>query len=163
MLADRVAQLFSEARNDVYAYLLSLGLNPAQAQEETQEVFLRLYVTLKKGEEIQNARAWVFRVAHNSGLKARARQKGTVALDPALELSLASPAVGPEQSLLDRERAAQFREGVEKLSGQQRRCLFLRMQGLKYPEIAAVMGISASAVGEFMRRAILQLRKGGDE
>ena len=52
MLQDRVAQLFSEARDDVYRYLVSLGLNPAQAQEETQEAFLRLYVTLKKGEKM---------------------------------------------------------------------------------------------------------------
>src|SRR5207249_4879898 len=73
-LQDQVAQLFLEARDDVYRYLLSLGLYPPQAQEGAQEVFLRLYATLKKGEKIQNPRAWIFRVAHNLGLKIRARQ-----------------------------------------------------------------------------------------
>ena len=72
-LQDQVAQLFLEARGDVYRYLLSLGLYPPQAQEGAQEVFLRLYATLKKGEKIQNPRAWIFRVAHNLGLKIRAR------------------------------------------------------------------------------------------
>jgi RNA polymerase sigma-70 factor (ECF subfamily) len=48
---------------------------------------------------------------------------------------------------------------VENLSEQQRRCLHLRLEGLRYPEIAAVLGISASAVGEFLRRAIVRLRK----
>src|ERR1700719_1283987 len=73
-LQDQVAQLFQEVRDDVYRYLLSLGLHPPQAQEATQEVFLRLYVTLKKGEDIQNPRGWIFRVAPNLGLKIRAKK-----------------------------------------------------------------------------------------
>src|SRR6185369_17554948 len=56
-LQDQVSRLFEEARDDVYRYLLTLGLHPPQAQEATQEVFLRLYTTLRKGEEIQNPRA----------------------------------------------------------------------------------------------------------
>src|SRR5689334_4041284 len=87
-LQDQVAQLFQEARDDVYRYLLSLGLYPPQAQEATQEVFLRLYATLKKGEQIQNPRAWIFRVAHNHGLKIRARQSTQVPFDPDVEARL---------------------------------------------------------------------------
>src|SRR5580704_18945890 len=83
-LQDQVAQLFQEARDDVYRYLLSLGLHPPQAQEGAQEVFLRLYVTLRKGEEIQNPRAWIFRVAHNLGLKIRARQHSEEPFNPEL-------------------------------------------------------------------------------
>ena len=56
-LQDRVSQLFEEARDDVYRYLLTLGLHPPRAQEAVQEVFLRLYATLKKGEAIENPRA----------------------------------------------------------------------------------------------------------
>lgn len=56
-LHEQVGRLFEEAREDVYRYLLTLGLYPAQAQETAQEVFLRLYATLRKGEEIRNARA----------------------------------------------------------------------------------------------------------
>jgi DNA-directed RNA polymerase specialized sigma24 family protein len=37
------------------------------------------------------------------------------------------------------------------------------MEGLRYPEIGAVLGISASTVGEFMRRAIARLRRLRDE
>src|SRR5579871_1504840 len=81
-LQDQVAQLFEQARDDVYRYLLSLGLYPPQAQEAAQEVFLRLYVTLKKGEDVQNPRAWIFRVAHNLGLKLRAKQSTQTPFDP---------------------------------------------------------------------------------
>ena len=81
-LQDRVTRLFEEARDDVYRYLLTLGLYPPQAQEATQEVFLRLYATERQGEEIQNPRAWIFRVAHNLGLKIRARQHSEEPFNP---------------------------------------------------------------------------------
>jgi len=159
-LQDQVAQLFLEARDDVYRYLLSLGLYPPQAQEGAQEVFLRLYATLKKGENIQNPRAWVFRVAHNLGLKIRARQNSQAPFEADMESQIAGSSLNPEQSLLEREQALRFHNAVQGLSEQQRRCLFLRLEGLRYPEIGSVLGISASAVGEFLRRAVARLKKG---
>jgi RNA polymerase sigma-70 factor, ECF subfamily len=158
-LQDQVAQLFLEARDDVYRYLLSLGLHPPQAQEGAQEAFLRLYVSLKKGEDILNPRAWIFRVAHNLGLKIRAKQSTQSPLDAELEYRLTAPEMNPEQSLLEREQKLRFHQAVQRLSEQQRRCLFLRLEGLRYPEIGSVLGISASAVGEFLRRAIARLKK----
>src|ERR1700692_3460628 len=92
-LQDQVAQLFAEARDVVYLYLLSVGLPPPQAQEAAQEVFLRLYVTLKKGEDIQNPRGWIFRVAHNLGLKIRAKQSSQAPFDLDLEARLGGRAV----------------------------------------------------------------------
>src|SRR5271167_5134809 len=97
-LQDQVAQLFQEARDDVYRYLLGLGLHPPQAQEAAQEVFLRLYVTLKKGENIQNPRGWIFRVAHNHGLKIREKQVSESPFDAFLEARLPSKADDPERA-----------------------------------------------------------------
>jgi RNA polymerase sigma-70 factor (ECF subfamily) len=159
-LQDQVAQLFLESREDVYRYLLSLGLHPPQAQEGAQEAFLRLYATLKKGEEILNPRAWIFRVAHNLGLRIRARQNSQAPFDANLEAQLADPARDPEESLVEREKSRRFHRAIQGLSEQQQRCLFLRMEGLRYAEIGAALGISVSAVGEFLRRAISRLKKG---
>lgn len=158
-LQDRVSRLFEESRDDVYRYLLTLGLHPPRAQEAVQEVFLRLYATLRKGDTIENPRGWVFRVAHNYGLKVRERQISEEPFDAGLEARLTTSTANPEQELLERERMSQFHLAVEALSEQQKRCLFLRMEGLRYPEIASAMGISASAVGEFLRRAMVRLKK----
>ena len=160
---DRVARLFEESREDVYRYLLTLGLHPPRAQEAAQEVFLRLYTTLRKGEEIENPRGWIFRVAHNYGLKVKARQSTEAPFDPEIETRLIAAGDNPERELLDRERMVRFHKAVENLSDQQRRCLFLRLEGLRYPEIGATLGISASAVGEFLRRAMARLKKVRDE
>jgi RNA polymerase sigma-70 factor (ECF subfamily) len=56
-----------------------------------------------------------------------------------------------------------FHNAVQGLSEQQKRCLFLRMEGLRYPEIGSTLGISPSAVGEFLRRAMARLKKVRDE
>src|ERR1044071_7997135 len=162
-LQDQVAQLFVESRQDVYRYRLTLGLHPPKAQEAVQEVFLRLYATLKKGEKIENPRGWVFRVAHNHGLKVRARKTSEAVFDPALEASLVARTPDPGGGLIERERMLRLHHAVEGLSEQQKRCLFLRMEGLRYPEIGAALGISASAVGEFLRRAMARLKKVRDE
>ncbi|MCW5978330.1 MAG: sigma-70 family RNA polymerase sigma factor [Bryobacteraceae bacterium] len=158
-LQTQVAELFIELREDVYRYLLTLGLHPPQAQEATQEVFLRLYVTLRRNIEVLNPRAWIFRVAHNYGLKVRARENSLRAFDPGVENRLRDRAATPEMTVIERERALRFHNAIENLSEQQKRCLFLRLEGLRYPEIAEAMGISASTVGEFIRRAIARLRK----
>ena len=162
-LHDRVSGLYVESREDVYRYLLTLGLDPPRAQEATQEVFLRLYATLRKGESIDNPRGWIFRVAHNYGLKIRAAQAAERRFDPELEARLVAESQNPEEAVLERERTIRFHRAVEGLSEQQRRCLFLRLEGLRYPEIGSVLGISASAVGEFLRRAVSRLKRVRDE
>jgi len=68
---DLVVKLYEESREPVCRYLLGLGVTPAEADDLCQEAFLRLFAALRKGQQIRNPRAWVFTVAHNSGLNAR--------------------------------------------------------------------------------------------
>ena len=155
----KVSELYEQSREDVYRYLVMIGLHPPQAQEATQEVFLRLYSTMRRGEEIREPRAWVFRVAHNLGLKVRTAQSAQPAYDPELETRLVSSEENAERTLIERERLLRLQQAIGQLSEQQRRCLFLRMEGLRYPEIGAALGISASTVGEFLRRALSRSKK----
>ena len=144
----------------MYRYLLTLGLHPPQAQEAAQEVFLRLYATMKKGEEIRNPRAWIFRVAHNLGLKIRARQNTEMPVRSGPGSRAGVPRPGPRaRPARPGARSCTFTARWRALSEQQRRCLYLRLEGLRYPEIGSRLGISASAVGEFLRRAMARLRK----
>jgi RNA polymerase sigma-70 factor (ECF subfamily) len=158
-LHDQVERLFLEARDDVYRYLLTLGLHPPLAQDATQDVFLSLYVALRKGETIHNPRAWVFRVAHNHGLNLRERQDYVRPFEPEIESCLPAPEKNPEQALIEHERLARLYHAIEGLSAQQKSCLYLRAEGLRYQEIAQVIGVGTSTVGEFLRRAITRLRR----
>ena len=153
-----VTQAFEDAREDVYFYLLTLGLSPPQAQEAAQEVFLRLYMALEKGDRIENMRAWVFRVAHNLGLDMRSKSQ-PLQITPELEGALRDTARGAEAELIERERMEQLSAAWSTLSPQQRQCLHLRAEGLRYREIAEAMGITISSVREFLSRAILRLQR----
>jgi RNA polymerase sigma factor (sigma-70 family) len=154
-----VTQAFAEWHLDVYRYALSIGLQPAGAQETTQEAFLRLFVALDEGERIENRKAWLFRVAHNLALNQRSRESRAGEWTPELAEQLADPAANPEQAFLERERLQRMHSAVERLSEQQRECIRLRAAGFRYREIAAIIGIKTSTVSEFLKRAIEKLRK----
>jgi len=53
----------------------------------------------------------------------------------------------------------QLRLAIGSLSPQQRSCLHLRAEGFRYREIAGILGINPSTVGEFLQRAVKRLRK----
>ena len=64
-LEQKVTGYFEQWRDPVYRYVVAAFGNSAQAEDVTQEAFLQLYRCLHAGQSIGNARAWVFRVAHN--------------------------------------------------------------------------------------------------
>lgn len=162
-IQDRVAQIFSESRTEIYRYVVSLGLDLGQAQEVTQDAFLRLYLVLEKGEQIDNERAWLFRVAHNLGVNARLKNNRSEPLPPGIEDEIPDPASNPEQTLLEGDKRRRLRKAIGELSEQQRQCLHLRAEGLRYREIATVIGIKTSTVSEYVRRAISKLRNARNE
>lgn len=153
----QVEQLYEEERDAIYAYLLHFGVTAARAQEMTQESFLKLYLKMEKGESIDNPRAWLFRVAHHFAIKQATREPRFDPLLPHAEPPQAQP--DPEQQLIRQEQHLALLRAVQDLSPQQRNCLHLRVQGLQYREIADVIGISTSAVGEFLRRATKRLKE----
>ncbi|HEU0139723.1 MAG TPA: RNA polymerase sigma factor [Bryobacteraceae bacterium] len=155
----QVEQLYEDARQDVYYYLLTFGIDPGQAQDLSQETFLRLYMALREGQQIRNERAWIFRVAHNLGLNARASQKKIRSIGTDSELPLPVIAENPERNLLEAERRSLLDRAIAELSPQQRQCLLLRVEGLRYREIAGIVGISISTVAEFLRRAVSKLKR----
>jgi RNA polymerase sigma-70 factor (ECF subfamily) len=162
-LEERVVRLYEEAREDVYHYLLRLGLSPSQAQDGAQESFLRLHSALKHGESIDSPRAWVFRVAHNLAVSEHRAGDRWMALDPEAEAAMTDRGPGPEARVLQRERAARLTAALAELSPQQRRCLYLRADGLRYREIAETIGVGVSTVSQFLTRAIARLRRAAGE
>ncbi|HEX4808859.1 MAG TPA: sigma-70 family RNA polymerase sigma factor [Bryobacteraceae bacterium] len=152
-----IEQVYRETRDSMAGYLVCLGLPASQAQEVTQEVFLRLHQALRNGQKIQDVRAWLFRVAHNLGLNTRARERYRNLADPDWERFVNPETNSPEDTALSRERSQLLIAALKDLSPQQRNCLFLRAEGLRYREIAEVLRIKPSTVGEFLTRAIQRL------
>jgi RNA polymerase sigma-70 factor (ECF subfamily) len=156
-------QLFREIRMPLYGYLVCIGLKPHEADDIVQEAFLRLHQQLESGVKIEEPRAWVFRVARNASLNLQRVQRRLVFesdLDPKEESKLEQrfdPEMNPETLYLKKEVMIRLDAGIARLTEQQRHCVYLRSQGLRYREIAAVLGVSVSSAAELLQRAIIRL------
>ena len=159
-IQERLESIYVAERNHIYMYLLYCGVPPQRAQELAQDSFLRLHMRMSEGEPIENPRAWLYRVAHNSARRHHMREPVFDQMDP--DIGIAGSAPDPETALIEQERRSAVVAAVRDLSPQQRNCLHLRAQGLRYREIAETMGISSSAVGEFLRRAVVRLKEALD-
>jgi RNA polymerase sigma-70 factor, ECF subfamily len=162
-LEQKVSKLFELLRDPVYRYLALVLGNQSDAEDLTQEVFLRLYTRLAKGQRVENVRAWLFRVAQNLAVDLLRKKHRLEPVEPEvwaqLSLERRDPSPSAEQKVLDQERRQTFLMGLQRLSSQERHCLYLRIEGLSYSEIAEVLGISATTVPTFLSRGIKKLRK----
>jgi RNA polymerase sigma-70 factor (ECF subfamily) len=160
-ILDEACAAYEEERNLILRYLLSLGAPLADAQELTQEVFLAYYAALRNGARIATRRAWLFAVASRMFLNFKKSQAIRTSLpieyQPASQI--ADPSATPEARVLAEEQIRAVREAIQGLSTQQKICIHLRGEGLHYREIADILGISVAAVAEFLRRAIVRIRK----
>src|SRR6185369_6025136 len=131
-LEEEVTQLFEQLRDPLFRYLLSFGLSVQDGEEIIQEVFLALFQHLKNGKPRDNLRGWVFRVGHNLALKVRQRHGGrsSQAEDRAID---GSP--DPEQQALYNQRQQRMSAVIRALPRQDRACLALRAEGIRYREI----------------------------
>jgi RNA polymerase sigma-70 factor (ECF subfamily) len=68
-LEEEVTELFDQWHGALLRYLTTFGLSQHDSEEIVQEVFLSLFSHLQKGKARTNLRGWLFRVAHNLGLK----------------------------------------------------------------------------------------------
>lgn len=154
---DQVERIYEAERANIYTYLVYLGLPAGHAQDLAQDAFLKLYLHLSAGKPVHHPRAWLYRVAYHLAVSSHAREAKFDELDP--DTVFADDRPDPERTLIEKHRASALRAAVSRLSPRQRNCLHLRVQGLGYREIAEVIGISTSAVGEFLRRATERLKE----
>ena len=156
----QVMELFNEFRDPLLRYSLSLGLSMHDAEEVTQEVFLALFRHLHLGRSSKNLRGWLFRVAHNLALKQRlanqmCRQQS--AGDTNMAKEHPDPAPGPEEQLSAAQKRHRLQAVVQALPENDQHCLRLRAEGLRYREIATVLGISLGAVSMSLTRSLARL------
>jgi RNA polymerase sigma-70 factor (ECF subfamily) len=156
----KVIELFDESRDSLLRYAVSLGLSTSDGEEIIQEVFLALFRHLQLGRDGSNLRGWLFRVAHNLALKQRnANYKLQQKHHPDGEIvdRQLDPTPNPEEQLMHSQRQERLRAVLEALPEQDRCCLNLRAEGLRYREIANILGMSLGAVSISLTRALARL------
>src|SRR5262245_16178561 len=151
--------LYQRHNREVWALAYARWIDPDTALDITQETFLRLWKQWQAGEEIQNPRAWLMRVARNLAedyVKSAFRRNGTH--PPQLMNGVRAPDWSPLDSLERTETLAQLHAVLQELSESDRHLLTLRY-ALDYDagHIADALGINTTAVHMRLRRARARL------
>jgi RNA polymerase sigma-70 factor (ECF subfamily) len=153
--------LYRDARDDVYAYVVTLLRGRAAAEDVTAQAFERAFRKARSYDPRKGGpRAWLFGIARHAALDElrRGKRVATLAAEPADAAAAADEAA--ERAL---QRAA-VRNALAGLPPRDREIVALKFHaGLDNAEIAAVLGVSVSNAGTQLHRAMTKLRRALDD
>jgi RNA polymerase sigma factor (sigma-70 family) len=154
--------LYRSARDDVFAYVVTLLRDRGAAEDVTAAAFERAFRKARSYDASRGGpRAWLFGIARHAALDELRRRKRTAALaaEPA-DVTGPAPEDATERAL---QRAA-VRAALATLPAREREIVALKFHaGLDNAELAAVLGTSVSNAGTQLHRAMTKLRKAVDD
>jgi RNA polymerase sigma factor (sigma-70 family) len=155
--------LYRAARDDVYAYVVTLLRDRGAAEDVTAQAFERAFRKARSYDARRGGpRAWLFGIARHAALDELRRRKRSAALEaePADASAEAAPDDAAERAL---QRAA-VRAALTTLPAREREVIALKFHaGLDNAELAHVLGVSVSNAGTQLHRAMTKLRKAVDD
>ncbi len=155
-LQQALGEAFAGLRDPVYRYLLSNAGNRLDAEDLTQETFLHLVRAVRRGDAPDNLKGWLFQVAHNLLIDWQRGCMRAPTRDDLAGADMIDAAQGTDEAMACRQRLEHF---LARLSPGERRCIELRLEGLRYREIAGTLGIRVPTVQTLLARAVKKLAK----
>ena len=159
--SNALEEAFSCYQAELLGMLYHLVGDIEDARDALQETFIKCWRHREKVPELDNLKAWVFRIALNTGRDVRQtawrRRKKSLPED---ETTIASHREGPESEVEHQERLALVRDAVSRLRTEEQEVFLLRQNAqLTYEQIADTMGIPTGTVKTRMRLALIRLRE----
>jgi RNA polymerase sigma-70 factor (ECF subfamily) len=151
-----VRRAFETHHAFVYRLVYRVTGSGPEAEDVTQEAFLRLHDRRLPTNREADVRAWLCRVALNLAYNAhrtarrRERRESRAATDAAARGALPSD---PADALMRDADVAAVRRALSALPERQARLLQLRYAGLSYREVAQAVDVSPASVGTLLARA----------
>jgi len=156
-------EFVSEYEKKIYTLALRQMGNSQDAEDITQEVFLRVYRNIGTFRAESRLSTWVYQITMNACIDATRRRSRRVEVTPMytdedgeeqVPVELPDESYAPERVYEQTALRDQIREGLAHLSEEHRRILILRdINGLSYTEIGEVLGLSEGTVKSRLFRA----------
>jgi RNA polymerase sigma-70 factor (ECF subfamily) len=159
--AETLVRAFNELRDELVSTLMFLLGNREDAQDAAQDAFLKCWRNRDGVAQIQNLRAWIFRVGLNTA-KDMQRSAWNRRAKPLLgeDSMLASREVSAGQIVEDQEALERLRRAILGLRTEEKEVFLLRQNGgLTYEQIAEIRSSPVGTVKTQMRSALQKLRK----
>ena len=153
-----VEELFAAHHGEIYAYLIRMLRDPELAADLTQDAFVKAYRNYDTLEKPENARAWLYQIAHRVALDHIRRQKIVRFLPWTGESRGAAPSA--ERLVMDAHLSSDMQRALERIPERQRAALLLaELHDLTGLELAAALGVSHVAARALLTRARESLRQ----
>lgn len=140
----------------VYSVAFRIVMNKNDAEDITQEVFIKIYENLKKFESRSSLKTWAYRITVNTAInfikRVKKNNEKTFTGD-AIEVA-ALKAENDFNSLKSSDCREIFEHLLGFLNSEQRACVVLReIEGLSYMEIARALNVNINTVRSRLKRA----------
>jgi RNA polymerase sigma-70 factor (ECF subfamily) len=153
-------ELVEKYKQKVFYMALDMTGNHHDAEDLSQEVFMKVFTAIKDFRGEAKLSSWLYRIAMNTCIdKTRRKHLKLVDIDEKV-YEQATPGKNPEQLLQDRATQDQIQQALQKLPPRQRSIFVMRHYNeLMLKEIAEALGISEGTVKAQLFRAIQRLQK----
>ena len=153
-----VETLFAKHHGEIYAYLLRMLREPELAADLTQDAFIKAYKNYDTLEKPENARAWLYQIAHRVALDEIRRRK-IIRFFPWTGESHGS-APSAERLVMDANLSGDMQRALARIPERQRAALLLaELHDLTGVELAAALDVSHVAARALLTRARESLRQ----
>jgi RNA polymerase sigma-70 factor (ECF subfamily) len=167
---EALEEIYRRYYRQVYLFVCRNYGRKEQAEDITQETFLRIYRGRKAYEPTAKFAVWLYRIVRNLCIDENRRywnRNVTRETESVVEEGQNSPldlVASPEQDVrraIDEERDMKtIQKAIQLLSPEQREVIILnKFQGLSYQEIGEIIGSNADSVKQKAYRAHLRLRE----
>lgn len=162
---DEFRRLVEKYRDTVFRTAVGFVHNSEEAEDLTQEIFIRTYCSLEQFEGKSEFSTWLYRIAVNvcTTHVSRLRRRNFFRLtgDCLREaLDIRSPEKNPLERMVENEKNRAIRRAIDGLPEKQHIAFTLsKYNEMPQKEIACVMQISEGAVEQLLQRAKINLQK----
>ncbi len=163
------SQLVTLYENKILNYCFRMLNNRGDAEDATQEVFVKLYRYLGSYGEQSAFSTWLYKIASNvclDYLRKVKRHRDTVSINQQnaegeeFSISVEDKGLSPYESAQLGEARRALAKAIGSLGEEQKRVIVLReIEGLSYEEIADITGIAPGTVKSRINRARQTLKK----
>src|SRR5262245_38060009 len=145
--------LFEDHKDKVYTIAFHYSGDESIARDVTQQVFLKLFISINQFREDSLFTTWLYRIVANACADEHRKRRRFVPFSPEIEVSKMVGKASQEASYHRREVADSVRGAIGELTPKLRLPILLKyVEGLSYDEIAEALGLSIGTVSSRLNR-----------
>jgi RNA polymerase sigma factor (sigma-70 family) len=157
---DRIAEIVRREQGRLRSFVRKRVADEGDAEDILQDVFYELVEAYQLMKPVEQAGAWLFRVARNRIIDFfRKKRPVQFEEDVSIEELLPSPDAGPEAAFARGVLWDEIEEALDELPQEQREVFIAHeIEGRSFKELSAETGVSVNTLLSRKRYAVLHLR-----